>query len=584
MKGYKLLSVILSAVVFCSGATAGAVVYENEKVDIFAGTVEISGRLDTFNSEKVLLTTATLKDSNFSKDDIIYNNEESVGKDGSFNIKFGVDNKTIKSGTYLLYLSGEGMENINTPFEIVYYTPDYLKELLKNEASLLPENVNKEQVESFLETNDVKFRLDKFSPYSAVEKATVAEAVAAEIKNNSDIVDNVENFIECIQKTAFVIAANQSKTNAILESATEFCIDLSEYDETAGINCTEIFKDELTDKGRENIISKVIGKDFKNIEEWYDTFSENCFVNVISNNNALGYAYVNEYLEGNKFGVDTSEYEELGDRTGTADRYIVANADRIIDIESLKTILDEAVEKAGKDENSGGGSPGGGGGGSSGGFVSPIVSPGSSSGIVPSASQAASGKFSDLESVPWAVEAISALAEKNILNGRGNGTFDPDGNVTREEFAKLVVNMFNISAPEEIVTEFTDTVSGEWYEEYVNTAAACGIVGGYGDGRFGIGENITRQDCTVMLLRAMEYIGKPVDIEAELGFADADDIDDYAKDAVKVLSGMSIINGKGDNLFIPKAFCSRAEAAVMLFRLMEQEVDNANEDIKEDTK
>ena len=199
---------------------------------------------------------------------------------------------------------------------------------------------------------------------------------------------------------------------------------------------------------------------------------------------------------------------------------------------------------------------------------------------LPPNSQATSRIFSDLDSVPWAIEAVSALAGKNIINGRGDGTFDPNGNVTREEFAKLVVNMFNISAPDEVELKFSDSVSGEWYEKYVNTVAACGIAVGYSDGRFGIGENITRQDCSVILLRAMEYVGKSVVLENELNFADINEIDDYAKNAVRVLAGMSIINGKGNNLFAPKDFCSRAEAAVMLFRMMGQEVDNANENIK----
>ena len=538
MKGYKLLSLIFSTALFCSGVTAGAVVYEKEKVDISAGIVEISGKLDTFNTEKALLTTVTLEDSNFSKDGIIYNNEETVGQDGSFNIKFSVDNETVKSGTYLLYLSGEGMEKITTPLEIIYYTPVFLTQLLKNEECLLPEKVSTANVKSFLESNDSKFQLDKYPPYSAIEKETVAEVVAAAIKNNADIVDNGENFIKYIQEISFVIAANQNKSDSISDGPDGFCINLLEYDKTSGINCTEIFKNELTDKGRENIITKVTGKDFKNIEEWYEEFSKACFVNVISNNSELGYAYINKYLVGNKFGVNTSEYEMLGINTDAADRYIVANADRIVDMETLKTVLNEAVEKIKKEMIIVGGGSSGGNGGAGGGWFS------TSSGItgstvinLPPNSQATSRIFSDLDSVPWAIEAVSALAGKNIINGRGDGTFDPNGNVTREEFAKLVVNMFNISAPDEVELKFSDSVSGEWYEKYVNTVAACGIAVGYSDGRFGIGENITSQDCSVILLRAMEYVGKSVVLENELNFADINEIDDYAKNSIPRVKG-----------------------------------------------
>ena len=60
MKGFKLLSAILSVAVFCSGVTTDAVVYEKKNVDIVTGTVEVSGKLDTFNADKALLATVTL--------------------------------------------------------------------------------------------------------------------------------------------------------------------------------------------------------------------------------------------------------------------------------------------------------------------------------------------------------------------------------------------------------------------------------------------------------------------------------------------------------------------------------------------
>ena len=176
--------------------------------------------------------------------------------------------------------------------------------------------------------------------------------------------------------------------------------------------------------------------------------------------------------------------------------------------------------------------------------------------------------FSDLDSVPWAREAIQELAKRNILNGKGNGRFDPDGNVTREEFAKLIVNAFNIKNKSEADIEFSDVKKGMWYESYVNIASSCGIVNGYGDGKFGTGDCITRQDCAVMLLRALEYMGKDTSVHQNVSFDDEGEISDYAKKAVDILSAMNVINGKGNNLFVPKAFCSRAEAAVMFYRLI----------------
>lgn len=569
MKGYKILTATLSTIVLCTGFQANAVVYEKKNVDIATGTVEVSGKLETFDADKALLTTVTLENSNFSKEGIIYNNEETVDSDGNFIIKFRVNNDTVESGNYLMYLSGEGMETIETPLRILYYTPKSLTEILNNDEGIQPENVSKEAIENFLNNNGDKFQLNNFTPYTVIAKSELAEAIADEIKENSEIISSAESFITYIQETTFVMAFNQNKIDSVFENSTEFCLDFSEFDKLINMDCTGVFKDELTDNGRKNVLAAVTGKDFNSMGEWYDVFSEACFVNVISNNKALGYEYVNKYLVGNKFGVNTSEYEALGIKTDNADRYIVANASRIVNLKSFESVLAEAVEKVKKEMSSNTGSMGGGG-SSGGGFSGTTIKPGSSVGIVPPGSGTGKGMFSDLDTVPWAEDAISALAKKSILNGKGNGKFDPEGNVTREEFAKLVVNMFNITAKSDSEPAFTDVAQGQWYESYVNTAVASGIVTGYGDGRFGVGDSITRQDCTVMLLRALKYIQRNTATEKTTAFADMDEIDDYAVDAVKVLSGMGIVNGKGDNLFIPKAFCSRAEAAVMLYRLMNQ--------------
>ncbi len=559
MKKYKICAAILSTTILCAGLQVNAVVYDKTAVDVSTGVVEISGKLDTFDEKNALLATVTLENSNFSKDGIIYNNEEVVGEDGSFKIKFKVNNDTVTSGNYLLYLSGEGMEQITEPLEILYYTPKVLTELLKNESQIQPENVTGTEIEKFLSNNEDKFHLNAFPPYSAITKTELALTTADAIKDNSDIISSAEKFIEYIRETSFVIAFNQNKADTAFKSEKEFYIDLSELDAAKNMNCTEIFASELTDAGRANVIAALSGKSIKSIEEWYEIFSLECFINVLSNNSAMGYEYVNKYLLENKFGVDTSEYSALGYKTDAADRYIIANRLRIVDVASLKTVLAEAVVTAKGSGSNGGGIV------SSGGGTSSSVSYGQSA-IAPEIQ--AESMFSDLDTVPWAREAILELAKRNILSGKGNGKFDPDGNVTREEFAKLVVNAFNIGNKSDYKTDFSDVAKGAWYESYVNAAALSGIVKGYGDGSFGTGNCITRQDCAVMLFRALEYMGKDTSVQQKVSFDDEGEISDYAKNAVDILSAMNVINGKGNNLFVPKAFCSRAEAAVMFYRLI----------------
>ena len=91
-----------------------------------------------------------------------------------------------------------------------------------------------------------------------------------------------------------------------------------------------------------------------------------------------------------------------------------------------------------------------------------------------------------------------------------------------------------------------------------------GIVGGIGDGLFGTGRNITRQDMAVMIYKALT--AKGVGLEAgALAFSDSAAVSDYAKDAVAALANAEIINGQGDNTFNPNGEATRAEAASIIY-------------------
>ena len=176
-------------------------------------------------------------------------------------------------------------------------------------------------------------------------------------------------------------------------------------------------------------------------------------------------------------------------------------------------------------------------------------------------------KFVDLDTVMWAYEAISTLSDKNIINGKSEDRFAPNDYIKREEFIKLV-----ICALDENIAEgddnFTDVSKDAWYSGYINHASEIGIVNGFEDGSFGVGKNITRQDIAVILCNALKY--KEVEIkEGESVFTDNDNISDYAKKSVSVLSGAGIINGYEDGSFLPKANTTRAEAAQLIFKMLD---------------
>ena len=112
---------------------------------------------------------------------------------------------------------------------------------------------------------------------------------------------------------------------------------------------------------------------------------------------------------------------------------------------------------------------------------------------------------------------------------------------------------------------FEDVVSGSWYEKYVNGAKAISLISGKDEKTFGVGENITRQDAAVVLFNALK-ISKPEAVEGisidELGFADSDSISAYA------LYAVSVLNGDNNGYFTPTANATRAEAAVMINKVL----------------
>ena len=173
--------------------------------------------------------------------------------------------------------------------------------------------------------------------------------------------------------------------------------------------------------------------------------------------------------------------------------------------------------------------------------------------------------FSDLSGYEWAETAVYNLAGKRIINGYGDGTFRPGESVTREEFVKMIVSAFDIPMSGEGST-FEDVSADRWSCSYISAAAAAGIVTGISDTEFAPESNITRQDAAVIIFRVLQYKGKTLSA-GELTFADSESVADYAREAVSALSENGVINGMSDGNFSPNEITSRAQAAVMIYRV-----------------
>lgn len=215
---------------------------------------------------------------------------------------------------------------------------------------------------------------------------------------------------------------------------------------------------------------------------------------------------------------------------------------------------------ASKADSSGGGN----GGGSSGGGGGSFVTPGKTDTVTP---KPVSGTFDDVPNTSWAYSAVEKMAAKGVVKGYEDGSFRPDSSITREEFVKILVNYFDFM-PAETTVAFSDVSENEWYAYYIRIAVSNGIIKGVSEDRFGIGENISRQDMAVMLDRALTAKGRTLNtVNEKIEFGDGAAIASYASGAVETLQKAGVINGYADGSFRPLDNASRAEVCAMLFKM-----------------
>ncbi|WP_158289491.1 S-layer homology domain-containing protein [Paenibacillus flagellatus] len=180
--------------------------------------------------------------------------------------------------------------------------------------------------------------------------------------------------------------------------------------------------------------------------------------------------------------------------------------------------------------------------------------------------------FADLNG-HWAQSDIELLASKLVVQGTSAERFEPDRGVTRAEFAGLLVRALGMSREKTASSGFDDVSADDWFAGAVNAAARKGLVTGTGDGRFDPNAPISREQMAVIVSRVLAMIGKSGEERAAAdssdGFADASNISGWAQEAVGQVVRAGIMNGTDGGRFDPSGSASRAQAAVMLKRLLQ---------------
>ncbi|NQX67245.1 discoidin domain-containing protein [Paenibacillus alba] len=170
----------------------------------------------------------------------------------------------------------------------------------------------------------------------------------------------------------------------------------------------------------------------------------------------------------------------------------------------------------------------------------------------------------------WAQKDVENLASKMVIDGTTDRTYTPEMQVTRAQFAALLVRGLGLPT-ETTPSVFTDVAATQWYASEVGTATKYGLVQGVGEGRFNPDELITREQMVVMMMKAVHLVqgeSKPGAV-ANTRFADQDQLSDYARSAVAEATSKGLVHGKTETTFAPQDAATRAEAAVLIKQAMQ---------------
>lgn len=594
--GIKILAACLAAqliAVPCMAAPSYQYSFNDVNKTI---TLDVSG-LNKYEQVTVELLKAEseVKDS-YTKDDVldgfIMLMQAPAKADGTYSFTASLDGE--KSGDLTLRINGEEAERI------YYATAEQKGVLLRDALQLCSGSISSAaeglaellKIGSPTEEASVALRMfgltdkkelyyavsDKDQLYRAFYTATQEKqwnlsgktdaeiAAMPETEEGANLISaDVSAFTDCLKTAGIIEGVNESLKTAV-DYKEEFALDadyLASYDRLSPA-AKSAFND-----------TYFKGKGYLTYGEIAEAFPPAVLHALCANFNSWGDVeyFITTYGEEN--GVDMTSYNSLSPANKSS-LYTYALEQNYTSVAQFASVINAKAASLSTGTvlppnggGNGGGSFGGGGRGSGSGSFgtsgTSVTEP-----IKPDTQADTKVSFNDLKGSEWAEESIIYLAEEGIVNGNGDGGFEPERNVTREEMLAMLMRAYGIDPTEDGKTDFTDAQSGEWYCGYLAAAQANGLINGNGDGSFGVGADVTRQDAAVMAHRLASGAGDVFNPEVTDAFTDGDAISDYAAEAVYALKNAGILSGRENGAFAPLATCTRAEAAKIIYMLIKQ--------------
>ncbi len=175
--------------------------------------------------------------------------------------------------------------------------------------------------------------------------------------------------------------------------------------------------------------------------------------------------------------------------------------------------------------------------------------------------------FSDVPATYWGYDAITNLSSRGIVSGYPDGTFEPDASITRAEFATMLAKALSLKTTG-TTAQFTDVTADAWYYGAVNAAASAGLVSGTGDNLFAPNALITREQMAVMVTKALGNKAPAVNGTELNAFSDKSAVSSWAVTGMEEAVKADIVSGMTADTLAPLDNATRAQAAVMVYKLL----------------
>lgn len=578
----KLISVFLIAIsvgltVCADESLIGEIVIENETdgtIETTDGKIEFYFEPNGYVTKRRIFTAVILK---YGVNAENFYNDESTDKIAAImqshlengKVSFSANIKDEPSGMHTIAVSYRGAKDggFEKIREFKYINPEKLDDVtvdIVSRVNLAIEENNAEKIAAILKTEaDIKSITELYGEriLNATEKA-IKKAAETILKNKpfkqadgQIFYEDTERFAKSVNYAFAVAELNTAETSEQVKNALDF------YNE-------KYYKIDIdfTGKDENEILSFVCGNSVEKPEDAGSVFKYAEIKSVIMHTN---YSLTWQTLKdctGDIDGINMSKFNAVNKKENFG-RHVLSGIENCTDLPAIAKLVNSYSEK------SGGGSGGGGGTGKS--TASSVGNSVSISAPLVSdirTTQDETPLFSDITKEHWAYKGIEYLYGKGAVKGYKDGTFAGDGAVTRAEFVTMAVKLFGLPATEELDLSFNDISENDWFFESVKTAVAARIIFGDDKGNFNPEREITRQEIAVILNRYIESTAKNLkNVNSVTVFEDADDIANWAFESVMKLCRKGIVNGTDGGNFKPENGASRAEAAVMLYRLVTAE-------------